>query len=80
MDKKIKILVTGGSGFIGTNLIEYLLENYKPIDILNIDIADPKIKDHFSLWKKVDILDKFTKWKSAILLQIINCSVFYSII
>ena len=57
-NKDYRILVTGGSGFIGTNLIEYLLENYKPIDILNIDIADPKIKDHYSLWKKVDILDK----------------------
>lgn len=49
-----KILVTGGSGFIGTNLIEYL---YKDNEILNIDIKEPQNINHRHLWKKVDIND-----------------------
>lgn len=48
-----KIIVTGGSGFIGTNLIaKWLLDGHT---ILNIDIEKPKIDIHYSLWKKVDI-------------------------
>lgn len=31
------ILVTGGSGFIGSNFIEYIIENYKDTYIINID-------------------------------------------
>ena len=31
------ILVTGGCGFIGSNFIEYINENYKKVDIFNID-------------------------------------------
>ena len=34
-----KVLITGGSGFIGTNFSELL--NAKGIDFLNIDIAPP---------------------------------------
>ena len=33
-----KILVTGGTGFIGSNCIHYLLSNYKDIKILNYDV------------------------------------------
>jgi nucleoside-diphosphate-sugar epimerase len=51
-----KILVIGGSGFIGTNLINYL--GSKAVDILNLDINDPKIEGHKTYWKKVDICDK----------------------
>ena len=51
--KNIKILVTGGSGFIGTNLIEDLIsEGY---DVKNIDIKSPKIKNRENIWEDVDI-------------------------
>ena len=33
----IKIIVTGGSGFIGSNLIKYFITNYDRIKILSID-------------------------------------------
>lgn len=49
-----KILVTGGSGFIGTNLIETLLKDAQN-EILSIDKAEPKIDSHRKVWKKVDI-------------------------
>ena len=49
----MKILVTGGSGFIGTNIIEDLLE--KKYDVMNIDVNEPKIKERKNIWKNVDI-------------------------
>lgn len=51
----MKILATGASGFIGTNLVE----NYRNdgIDILNIDIAPPLNPDLKSCWEKTDIMD-----------------------
>ena len=33
----MKILITGGSGFIGSSLIKYLLKNFKDYQVLNID-------------------------------------------
>ncbi len=63
----MKIIVTGGAGFIGSNLILYLYENYPEVEILNIDkltyASDPSylkpIKDskryHF---KRLDIVDR----------------------
>ena len=32
------ILVTGGAGFIGSNFVHYLLENYDDIQIVNLDL------------------------------------------
>jgi nucleoside-diphosphate-sugar epimerase len=51
--KKFKILVTGGSGFIGTNLIEKLDKDGH--DILNIDLVKPKISFQLKFWIKADI-------------------------
>lgn len=49
-----KILVTGGSGFIGTNLIEHLLKDAL-YEIQNIDIVKPKISAQDKYWVQVDL-------------------------
>jgi len=51
----MKILVTGGSGFIGTNLVEYYLS--KGEEVINLDIAPPKKAQHKSYRRKVSVLD-----------------------
>lgn len=38
----MKVLVTGGSGFIGSNLIDHLLEEGH--EVINLDIRDPRFK------------------------------------
>jgi len=53
----MKILITGGSGFIGTNLIKKLQKDSK-YTLRCIDIAEPKLEQHRSIWHKVDIRDK----------------------
>jgi nucleoside-diphosphate-sugar epimerase len=50
-----RILVTGGSGFIGTHFVGLLLN--KNEEILNVDIQKPKVASHNSLWKQCDIKD-----------------------
>ena len=53
MLKENKILITGGSGFIGTNLIEkFILDGY---EVLNIDFNKPSKKKLFKYWLNVDI-------------------------
>jgi dTDP-glucose 4,6-dehydratase len=37
MNKAQSILITGGTGFIGSNFIIYFLENYKDIKLVNLD-------------------------------------------
>src|SRR5436189_2329305 len=34
----MRILVTGGCGFIGSNFIRYILEHYKPASVSNVDV------------------------------------------
>src|SRR4029453_5640534 len=34
----VRILVTGGCGFIGSNFIRYILEHYKPASVSNVDV------------------------------------------
>ncbi|HND86638.1 MAG TPA: NAD(P)-dependent oxidoreductase, partial [Pseudobdellovibrionaceae bacterium] len=50
-----KVLVTGGSGFIGTNLIEFLCNTGH--QVCNIDIAPPLCENQLPHWKKCNILD-----------------------
>ena len=39
----MRILVTGGAGFIGANLILYLYNKHPDIQILNLEIPAPGI-------------------------------------
>lgn len=50
----MKILITGASGFIGTNLLEYFKSGN---EVLNIDISEPRNKEHIPYWVKADIRD-----------------------
>jgi nucleoside-diphosphate-sugar epimerase len=68
----MKILVTGGSGFIGTNLVEYYIS--KGVEVVNLDIAPPKNARHKPYWRKVDILDS-----DALRVEIVNFSPSYII-
>lgn len=51
----IRVAITGGSGFIGTNLVEHYAELGVPI--LNLDPAEPRNKQHGTYWRKIDPLD-----------------------
>ena len=61
---KEKILITGASGFIGTNLMEDLIS--KGYDVCNIDFKKPKISARSNLWKNIDITD-FAAFEQAVL-------------
>lgn len=51
----MKILVTGGSGFIGTNLID----SFRDIaSVINLDNMPPRKSDHLEYWREVDLLDR----------------------
>lgn len=49
-------LVTGGSGFIGTNLIEELLTRRHVVS--NVDVVPPLCGKHAALWSNTSILDR----------------------
>ena len=51
----MKIIVSGGSGFIGTNYVDYALA--KGCEVLNIDIKPPIKKTHQSYYTECDIMD-----------------------
>jgi nucleoside-diphosphate-sugar epimerase len=53
----MRILVTGGSGFIGTNLMEELIRCGKHV-LLNFDGAAPKVLGHMPYWHSGDLLNK----------------------
>lgn len=50
-----RILVTGGSGFIGTHLIDALLAHGH--EVLNIDAKSPVKPTHRPCWRDVDLMD-----------------------
>jgi len=52
----MKILITGGSGFIGTNLVEFYKQG-TGIELVNLDIQQPKCESHNEYWKECNILD-----------------------
>lgn len=68
------ILITGGSGFIGTNLIE--LFEQKEYQFVNYDKADVTKSNQHKYWYKGNIMDKeqlaeaFKKYKPAIVIHL----------
>ena len=54
--KTIKLLITGGSGFIGTNAMNWALEN--SLNVLNLDLKQPQDIRHNKYWKHIDIRNR----------------------
>lgn len=53
--KTNRIVVTGGSGFIGSNIVQYYLD--KGWEIISISRTQPKIKEHLKCWKQCSVED-----------------------
>lgn len=51
----MKVIVTGGSGFIGSNLVEHLIKTGH--SVLNLDVRKPRNTQFSGIYKKVNILD-----------------------
>jgi nucleoside-diphosphate-sugar epimerase len=51
-----RVLITGGSGFIGTNLVGYL--NARGDAVVSLDSAPPRNPEHAHLWCNVSVLDR----------------------
>lgn len=55
-DRVKRVLITGGSGFIGTNAVtEFLKSGWS---VLSTDVSAPKNPGHSTYWKRVDIMDR----------------------
>ncbi len=52
----MRILVTGASGFIGTNFINFFKKEFK-CELLNLDISAPLDSLQSEYWQSVDIMD-----------------------
>ena len=55
-----KIIITGGAGFVGTNLIDYLLKKTK-YEIISIDNYSSSSKKNHIRNKRVNILKAIQK-------------------
>src|SRR5512143_4371832 len=53
-----RVIITGGSGFIGTNLVKQFLG--LGWQVLNLDICPPRNPAHQAYWCNVDILQPET--------------------
>ena len=58
-----KVLITGGSGFIGTNLLLFLIEKY---EILNIDIRESNLTELQKYTSLVDITN-YEKFRNVVI-------------
>ena len=63
MADKYRILITGGSGFIGTNLVEHYSRAGLPV--CNLDSSPPRNPAHRHLWAQVDLLSS-SEMKTAL--------------
>lgn len=55
ISSSIRLCITGGSGFIGTNAMEWAIDN--DIQVINIDIKRPKKINHLKFYNEIDIRD-----------------------
>lgn len=53
-----RVVITGGSGFVGTNLVSFYAE--RGWEIRNFDILPPRNRNHDRYWRRVDLLDRDT--------------------
>lgn len=53
-DTRLRILITGGSGFIGTNAVEHFAAQH---EVLNLDIVAPMNPAHAAYWSPIDLLN-----------------------
>ena len=51
-----RLVVTGGSGFIGTNVVQYYLD--KGWNVINISRSAPKIDQHWKYWIQASVTEK----------------------
>jgi GlcNAc-P-P-Und epimerase len=51
---RTRVLITGGSGFIGTNLVDALSARCA---VANVDIASPRCRAHAKYWTELNIRD-----------------------
>jgi UDP-glucose 4-epimerase len=76
---KLSILLTGSTGFIGSNLLIYLKKkNVKIYDILRHPKKKKKIKNYHPIFFK-DNLELETKLKKIKINTVINCATYYSL-
>jgi nucleoside-diphosphate-sugar epimerase len=52
----MRVLVTGGSGFIGTNLVQHYM--VVGAEVMNLDFAPPCNRTHVAAWRNVDLRDR----------------------
>lgn len=70
----MRILITGGSGFIGTNMVEDCLK--KGVSFINVDWNPPLNPNHRAYWEECDIMDKnslqkiFSSYKPTVILHL----------
>tara|TARA_Y100001968_G_C19349828_1_gene714033 strand:- start:176 stop:1153 length:978 start_codon:yes stop_codon:yes gene_type:complete len=60
MNNKSRICITGGSGFIGSNLIRVIEKSISSSFILNLDIRKPSIESQEQYWFKSDLNESKT--------------------
>jgi len=56
----VRVFITGGSGFIGTRVVERLLSLHPNAEVLNLDCEQPKLSQQLPYWHKSDLLDPTT--------------------
>jgi GlcNAc-P-P-Und epimerase len=59
-----KILITGSSGFIGSNLLQFYVD--KGFVVANIDKSQPRMEGYIGNWRKINILD-YDNFESEVL-------------